>query len=171
MKLPKRKTIRLKDYDYSSPGVYFVTVCTSGHKKFFWDTTKCKMPVRNDNEVVLSKIGRIVECAVKNIPKRYSNVSVDKFVIMPNHIHMLIRIHSTEDGRPMVVPTRDGGCAPTLSCIIQQMKGFVTKQIGFPVWQSRFYDHIIRNQKDYNEKWLYIEYNPINWERDDFYVD
>ncbi|MBQ8000343.1 MAG: transposase [Ruminococcus sp.] len=106
MDLPKRKNIRLKEYDYSSPGVYFVTVCASERKKYFWNSEKCVVPVLKYDEVVLSEMGKEVETAINGITEYYQNVSVDKFVIMPNHIHMMIRINSTEDGRPMVVPTQ-----------------------------------------------------------------
>ena len=80
---------------------------------------------------------------------------------MPNHIHLLLQIHGGENGRAMP--------APTVSTVIQQMKGYVTKQIGFTVWQKLFYDHIIRNENDYREIWEYIENNPIKLTEDRFY--
>ena len=109
----------------------------------------------------LSEYGKIVDTAIKNIPIKYNAVSVDKYVIMPNHIHLLLQIHGGENGRAMP--------APTVSTVIQQMKGYVTKQIGFTVWQKLFYDHIIRNENDYREIWEYIENNPIKLTEDRFY--
>lgn len=82
---------------------------------------------------------------------------------MPNHIHLLLRIESDEDGRPMA--------APTVSTVIQQMKGYVTKQIGRPIWQKLFHDHVIRNEKGYQMIWNYIEENPMRWRDDCFYAE
>lgn len=88
-------------------------------------------------------------------------ISVDAFVIMPNHIHLLLQINTDEDGRPMA--------APTVSMVVNQMKGAVTKQIGHSVWQKGFYDHIIRGEKDYLDVQKYIEDNPYKWEEDEMY--
>ena len=79
---------------------------------------------------------------------------------MPNHIHMLISIYN-ENGRAMH--------APTISQIVQQLKGIVTKQIGYSVWQKLFHDHIVRNKNDYEKIWQYIDTNPQNWQKDCFY--
>ena len=135
--LPKRKQNRLKDYDYSSPGAYFVTICTKNKEKYFESVgATCG---RQQQNCSLSKLGVIAEEEIYNITKVYgSNIKVDKYVIMPNHIHMLIII---EGGRPKV--------SPTISRIIQQFKGAVTKKVGIPLWQNSFHDHIIRNYEDY----------------------
>lgn len=82
-------------------------------------------------------------------------MSVDKYVIMPDHIHMLLQIHSDGNGRPMV--------APTIDRIVKQMKGYITKQIGFSIWQKSYNDHIIRGKYDYREAWEYIENNPLKY--------
>lgn len=81
---------------------------------------------------------------------------------MPNHIHLLLIIEGSIDGRPLV--------APTISRVIKQMKGYVSKQIGYSVWQKSFIDHIIRNEKDYIEHYTYIENNPVKWEMDELYI-
>ena len=88
-------------------------------------------------------------------------ISVDCYVIMPNHVHMILFIDRS---------TEQGVSAPTLSHVVQQMKGHVTKCIGKAVWQSRFYDHVIRNVQDYREIWTYIENNPAKWLEDRYYV-
>ncbi len=92
-------------------------------------------------------------------------VYVDKYVIMPNHIHMILRIDvlSDFDGRPMAVPT--------ISQAINQFKGWVSKRSGFYVWQGRFHDRILRNEREYTGAWQYIENNPINWQNDKYYVE
>ena len=80
---------------------------------------------------------------------------------MPNHIHLLLTIGSDEYGRPMV--------APTMSRVVQQLKGYVAKRIGHSVWQKLFHDHIIRNREDYDEHVKYILENPMRWQYDDLY--
>lgn len=157
MDLPKRKPNRLKKYDYGKTGAYFITVCAKDRKNLFWNNVGAGIA----RPFKLSEYGKIVDTAIKNIPIKYNAVSVDKYVIMPNHIHLLLQIHGGENGRAMP--------APTVSTVIQQMKGYVTKCVGFPVWQKLFYDHIIRGEEDYREIWEYIENNPLKWREDRFY--
>jgi len=152
MNLPKRKSIRLKKYDYSTPGVYFVTLCTKSRDAILSEIV-VGASIARPKEIHLTKYGKIVENAIKNIPKYYPVIYVDNYVIMPDHIHLLLQIHSDVNGRPMV--------APTIDRVIQQTKGFITKQIGFPIWQKSFYDHIVRGENDYKEIWEYIESNPF----------
>ena len=102
----------------------------------------------------LTRIGQLTETAILAIPDRYPGVFVDHYVIMPNHVHLILRLDA-ESGRPMVVPT--------VGRILQQMKGWVTKQANQPVWQSRYYDHVIRDDYDYKIKYQYIDENPENW--------
>ena len=97
-----------------------------------------------------------MEDAIKGIAKHYPAVSVDNYVIMPNHIHLLLQIHADSDGRSMI--------APTISTVVRQMKGVASKEAGFSLWQKGFYDHVIRNETDYLEIWKYIEENPIRWQ-------
>ena len=152
MDLPKRKPIRLKDYDYSTPGAYFITICVKEHKAILSNINVGANIVR-PQEIHLTKYGEIVENAIKNIPKHYSNISVDNYVIMPDHIHLLLQIHTNENGRPLV--------APTINRVIKQTKGYITKQIGSSIWQKSFNDHIIRGREDYKSIWEYIENNPL----------
>lgn len=111
----------------------------------------------------LSKCGQIVLKTIEQIPIHYQAISVDCYVVMPNHIHMLLQIHSDCDGRPMV--------APTIATVVNQMKGIVSKHVGFSVWQKGFYDLVIRSKTDYQEVWEYIEGNPIKWAEDKLYID
>ena len=152
--LPKRKSIRLKGYDYSSVGSYHITICTKDKEKLFWNTVGATSG-RPQNDYVLSEYGEIVEQEIQKIENIYDAVKVDKYVVMPNHIHMLISIVSDEFGRPKV--------APTISRIVQQFKGSVSKQTGFSIWQKGYIDHIIRGQADYDETWQYIDENPLKW--------
>ena len=156
---PKRKKNRLKDYDYSSCGAYFLTICCAERKNYFWNSTaKTTASPRFVGEPTLSHYGEIVKCAIQRMPEIYPAVSVESYVIMPDHVHLLLMIRADEYGRPMV--------APTISRIVQQLKGWVTKRIGTSVWQKLFFDHIIRDQRDYEEHVRYIEENPIYWRID-----
>ena len=150
-KLPKRKSSRLENYDYSSCGAYFVTICTSERQNYFWE--KVGATIGRPQDVELSPYGKIVDEAINNIPKIYPAVSVEEYVIMPDHVHLIIFVKSDESGRPMV--------APTLSRVVQQLKGYVTKRLGKPIWQKLFFDHIIRNGQDYDEHVKYIYENPM----------
>lgn len=151
--LPKRKAIRIGDYDYSTPGAYFITVCTANRAKIFWDRVGADI-IRPQN-VPLSAAGKIVVQAIQQIPNHYENVSVDKYCIMPDHIHMILRIESDIGGRII--------SAPTVSTVVGSMKRWVSRQVGKPIWQKSFYDHGIRNQQDYDEIWQYIENNPLKY--------
>lgn len=150
MDLPSRKKNRLENYDYNENGAYFITICVKDRKKIL-----CNIVGANIVRPQLTQYGEIVNKAIKNIPSHYNSITIDKYVIMPDHVHLLLQIHSTNDGRTMF--------APTLDRVIKQTKGYITKQIGFPIFQRSYYDHIIRNQEDYNEIWEYIENNPKKW--------
>ncbi len=161
MDLPKRKPNRLPEFDYSSPGAYFITICTKDKKCIFWDTVGAS--IARPQTPRLSGLGAIVDRSIRSISSHYPAVSVDHYAVMPNHIHLLLQIHTDKDGRAML--------APTISTVVQQFKGIVTKQIGQTVWQKLFYDHVVRNEKDYLQIWEYIEGNPAKWQEDCFYIE
>lgn len=158
-----RKNNRLEFYDYSQNGAYFVTICAKDKQKIFWNNQQCSVgAVRCRPQDKLNHLGLIVKIGIEKIPLYYQNITVDKYVIMPNHVHLIIRIDNNDiNGRPMT--------APTLSQIVNQFKGYCSKQIGHPVWQKSFHDHIIRNQADYNRIWEYVDTNAIKWESDCYY--
>ena len=151
--LSNRKPIRIENYDYSTPGAYFITVCTANREKLFWNSVGAD--TIRPQDVTLSAAGKIVEQAIRQIPVHYENISVDKFCIMPDHIHLILRIESNLDGRMI--------SAPTVSTVIGSMKRWISRQVGKPIWQKSFYDHGIRNQQDYDEIWQYIENNPLKY--------
>lgn len=160
MELPKRKPNRLTEYDYSQPGAYFITICTKNKEKLFWEDVGAS--IARPEKPQLSFYGNVVQEAILNIPKIYPTISVDNYVVMPNHIHLLLQIHTDDSGRAML--------APTISKVVQQMKGYVTKQLGVSIWQKLFHDHVVRRETDYLEVWNYIEGNPSKWEEDCFYM-
>ncbi len=169
---PKRKDIRLKNYDYSSPGAYFVTICTEKRKNLFWGDTfdaeafswrsvgaNCVRP----QNLPLSNIGKIVSEELEIWNKTYDAVSLHSYVIMPDHIHIMVVISADEYGRPQV--------APTIERMVKQFKGAVTKKIGYPIWQKSFIEHIIRNTQDYETITNYIYEDPIRWYYDELYTE
>ena len=156
MDTPKRKPNRLPDFDYSTPGAYFITICTKDRRNLFWVDVGASIA-----RPQLTKWGEITATSICDIPKHYPAISVDHYVVMPNHIHLLLQINTDTNGRPMV--------APTISTVIQQLKGIVTKQIGQPIWQKLYHDHVIRGETDYLKIWEYIDNNPAKWKEDCFY--
>ena len=161
MELPKRKQNRLMEYDYSTPNAYFITICTENRRNLFWQDVRAIID-RPEN-VPLTKLGTIARQSIMDIPKHYPMISIDRYVIMPNHIHLLLQIHTDVYGRSMI--------APTVSTVIRLMKGTVSKQAGFSLWQKGFHDHVVRNKDDYHEIWKYIEGNPGKWAEDKLYMD
>ncbi len=161
MELPKRKLTRLKGYDYSTPGAYFITICTQDRKELL-----SEIIVGDDAYIVpknsLSKIGLICDKYINNINIKYENVTVDKYVIMPNHIHFIIFLHGTMRASS---PTKN------IETIIRSFKTMVTKEICYSIWQRSYHDHIIRGEKDYQKIWEYIDTNPLKWNLDCFYND
>ena len=109
----------------------------------------------------LTYAGRNVEDRIRMIDVVYDGiVHVDHHVVMPNHVHMLLRI--TDGGRRIA--------APTIMTVVNQFKGAVSKALGMSCWQKSFHDHIIRNEADYQRIWEYIEANPGKWEEDRYYI-
>ena len=159
--LPNRKTIRLADYNYSTPGAYFITICTANREKLFWSDRRGELC--SPANVPLSDIGMIVDNEIKKLNSVYDAVRVDKYCIMPDHIHLIISINTDESGRTRRGELRSPVSAPTISRVIKQFKGSITKQVGRPIWQKSFYDHGLRNQQDYDEIWAYIENNPLKY--------
>ena len=97
-----RKQIRLKEYEYSLPGAYFITICTKNRKNYFWKNVGAR--IARPTEEDLSEYGITVKNAIESIPKHYSSITVDKYAIMPDHIHLLLQIHTDFDGRAMRGP-------------------------------------------------------------------
>jgi len=160
MELPKRKQNRLTEYDYSTANAYFITVCTNNRKNLLWkDVGKS---IDRPENIPLTNLGMTVKQVIHDIPKHYPAITVDHAVVMPNHIHLLLQINTDTDGRPLA--------APTISTVINQTKGVVSKKAGFSIWQKGFYDHVIRSEQDYLDTWNYIEGNPSKWAEDKLYI-
>lgn len=195
--LHHRRSIRLKGYDYTQAGGYFVTICTHRHESILGKVV--------DGKMQLSPYGQIAFDFWPEIPAHFPNVEVAPFVIMPNHVHVIIMIHESrrgavaaplggetppvqdmEDGQAMrgeTLPARDmgegrvkGGETPPrygLGQIVAYYKYQTTQRInalrgspGVPFWQRNYYEHIIRNEVEWQKIWDYIQINPLRWEED-----
>ena len=161
MPLPQRKRLRLLDYDYSAPGAYFVTICTRS-RRCILSHIPVGAAALGGPPTILSDAGQVVEKYLLS-SSRSPGVHIDNYVIMPNHVHLLIRIEN-----PCGPP---GAAAPTASLprIISGFKRLVNKELGTNIWQRSFHDHIIRGDADYREIWQYIETNPARWRADRLY--
>ena len=171
MDLPKRKQIHLPDYDYSAPGAYFVTVCT--YEKRCILSTITVGAIHESPAVHLTDAGVIVQRIISCLPQRYPNLAVDHFVIMPNHIHLLLRI--TEDRAIRESPLRENGSRSLLDKAVGFLKMNSSKAIHalFPdltVWQRSYHEHVIRGEDDYRMIWDYIDTNPARWAEDRYYI-
>jgi len=155
--LPERKRIRLNGYNYSYKGAYFITICVKDKHEMLGTIDVGAATCRP--HITLSEYGKILDDAINNINNIYECVHVDCYVIMPNHMHMIVSI--LERGRQVA--------APTISLVVGNMKRVVSKQIGFSLWQKSFHDHIIRSEDDYNRIWKYIDDNPTLWSEDCYY--
>ena len=164
-KLPKRKNIRLKEYDYSLEGYYFITICTKDRKEILGQIKPVGVALLGDpkektiEQIDLKNEGKIVKKHINNCNKIFDNIFIDEYVIMPNHIHLIIVL---SNGSPR-------SATPTIPKIINAYKSIVTKEIGYPIWQRNYYEHVIRNEKEYYEIKKYIQNNIINWEMDKYF--
>ena len=147
MDLPKRKQIRLPEYDYSTPGAYFVSICTT-QRRCILSEIAVGAATSRPPEVRLTALGMVVASAVSNISSVYPAISIDNYVIMPNHVHLILRIVT----------------------VIGHMKRWASMRAGTALWQKSFHEHVIRNEEDYRQIWEYVENNPARWAEDRYYA-
>ena len=165
MEYPKRKQVRLPEYDYSSPGAYFVTICTEGRKSFL-----SRVAVGEGlapPAVTLTPIGQIVEKQLLSLPERFPSVEIEKYVIMPNHLHILLSLHDDSGG---------ASPSPTLFDVIRVFKSLSTRlskelRGDSLLFQRSYHEHVIRGAADYRQFWEYIDTNPAKWAEDRYYTD
>lgn len=159
---PERKPNRLRKYDYSTSGSYFITICTLNRD--------CVLSSINSGKVTLTEIGKIAEQQILSIPGRYSAVAIDEYVIMPNHIHMILVINKEKDD----INTAGGASpSPTVPDVIRTIKSQTTRSsdCNGKLFQRSFHDHIIRNKKDHDMIKWYIQNNPARWQEDCFHPE
>ncbi|WP_181305145.1 transposase [Rufibacter sp. XAAS-G3-1] len=175
----RRRSVRLKGYDYGQAGAYFITICTHERDPLFGE-------IRN-GEMHLNAFGQIAYQEWLNTPAVRPNVSLDVFVVMPNHLHGILLITGPDDRMDSLPPAADEGVcntplpfkspSNTIGSIVRGYKAAVTKQInllksdevGIDVWQRSYHEHIIRNERSYQHISDYIINNPLQWEADMFH--
>ena len=141
----RRKTNRLKNYDYSQDGVYLITICTQNKEKIFGD-----IDFSEHAQVILNDTGKILDDYIKQIEE------VENYIIMPNHIHLILNLINDDKNR-------------SIQSIVSSIKRNLTKEIGYPVFQKSFHDHVIKNENEYENIWNYVENNAERWREDCFY--
>ena len=165
---PVRKNLRLQEYDYNTPGAYFITFCTHNRRNILSSIVGAiqESPVSR-----LSICGMIVDSLIRSVPDRF-HVTIDSYVIMPNHVHLMVMLSEADAQRAILEsPLQDrsiiskvvGYIKMNASKAIRQQYGDVT------VWQRGYHDHVVRNRADYEMIAKYIHENPIRWELDKFY--
>lgn len=166
----RRRSIRLKDYDYSQAGAYFVTICTYGKESIFGNVV--------DGEMQLNECGRVVEEEWVKTAEIRKNVELGVSVVMPNHFHGILAIVDDCRGTARCAPTVGNRrfakmTSASLPAIIRSFKSAATKRINelrgthnTPVWQRNYYEHVIRNEDDLDEIREYIVNNPLKWDLD-----
>ena len=182
MDQPKRKHPRLKEYDYSQNGSYFATICVKDRRTILGaiDRRAADCAVGRDDPIPpaesapgiriaggeevpaisLSRVGAICDRYIRGIDSAYPGVHVDSYVIMPNHVHLLLCF----DGGGM------GSSRPTLPMVIRAFKRMTTREIGHPIWQDSFYEHTLRCNEDLDGVRRYILENPARWDSDEYFA-
>ena len=168
-----RRSIRLRGFDYASPGAYFVTIVTQGRSTVFGEIL--------DGEMRLSPWGHIAEECWRALPDHFPHAALGAFVVMPNHVHGIIVLHERADvpsvgATHWVAPTKPRGPQRgSIGAIVGAYKMAVTRRIaeefgeGMVVWQRNYHEHVIRDERDHDRIRRYIESNPMNWTSDDGY--
>ncbi|MDR1937631.1 MAG: hypothetical protein LBQ73_03910 [Tannerellaceae bacterium] len=174
--LHHRRSIRLKGYDYSQAGMYFITICCQDRS--------CRFGAIENGEMILNDMGKLIEEEWQYLKIKYPHIELHEYVIMPNHFHAIVEIVGAGSARPKMeteketkppIPSEAGRAnpAPTIGNIIGFFKYQTTKKINLPVklWQRNYYEHIIRNEQSYQNISNYIINNPAKWTEDKFYTD
>ena len=193
-KLPRRKNIRLQNYDYSQAGYYFITICTQDKQRLFGEIA--------DGKLLLNVGGEMIKKWIYQLENKFPQILIDKYIVMPNHVHCIIVnmemdwcVYSQDDeledvGADLCVCPQNGNIKYkkgeyinlSLSQIIQWFKTMTTNEYIqgvkngiYPVfnkrlWQRNYYDRVIRNEQEYEKIYEYIETNPLKWEEDEYYI-
>ena len=179
MEFPKRKSTRHPVYDYNSPGYYFITICTKNKSMLLGQIVGRSLPDAPERTGVYPtehpeaapyiqyyEYGEIALRQLDIMASYYKEIILEKYVVMPNHIHLLLHI-------PGHFPPNNTNSLrknAAVSQFVGTFKRFCNKQYGCNIWQTSFHDHVIRGEDDYQKIWMYIETNPIRWQKDCFYT-
>jgi REP element-mobilizing transposase RayT len=186
-KTHRRRSIRLKGYDYTQAGAYFITICSHQREHVFGEVV--------NGEMKLSKFGLVAKQQWEKLPKRFPNIELGAFALMPNHGHGVIQIieherrgiaedgrrgtadklndHIDESSRRAPTERFQKPVAGSIPTIVRSYKSAVAYRINLvrgtndvPVWQRNYYEHIVRNERELELITKYIDYNPFNWQLD-----
>ena len=164
--LLQRKSTRLKCFDYGTTGAYFITICT-GNRRTILSKIVGDGVLDVPHNVELLPCGIIADKYINQMDGFYDDISVDQYIIMPNHIHIILIVSENgSSGTP--TPTSQNS---TVSRFVSNFKRYCNKEIGQNIWQRGFYDHVVRNRKDYEQIKKYIYENPSKWFYDELYID
>ena len=154
----------MESFDYSSNGMYFITLCTTQHKQILSQVVGTGVP--DGPRIYLSEYGVVADNQIKIMSDFYDDLKVLKYVIMPNHIHLLLQV--CNDNGPSGMPVHTDNRNSVVSKFIGTFKRFCNKQYGQNIWQSRSFDRVIRTEEEYKKIWNYIESNPSKWSEDKY---
>ena len=161
--IAKRKNNRLQGYSYSENGIYFLTICSKDKAKIFGEVVGDG--VLDVPKTQLSNYGKIVEEILLELDRHYQYITVDKYVIMPNHVHLLLTVmlHNGTSRTPS--PTN-----AVVPSFISTWKRFSNKRASVQLFQRSYHDHVVRNEADFLACWKYIDENPVKWQEDELYM-
>ena len=158
----RKNSLRLQGYDYSRPGAYFITLCTKNGEMMFGEVVYAPCA-----KMKLTAYGTVVQTVLEQVNEHYANLRLEAYIIMPNHIHMLIQI--IDRGNYAETEITSNPCKALTATVVRTLKTLTTKAIGFSLWQRSYYDNIVRNAHEYEIIKNYIENNPSTWAKDKFY--
>ena len=174
--LKKRKTTRLRGADYNCSGAVFLTLCTKDRQCTLSRVVGTGVP--DGPQIELTRLGEIADKYIRQLNDFYEEILVENYVIMPNHIHILLWVKNDKGSQAQVTAQNgpSGTPVPTVqnsipSRFVSTFKRFCNKECGRNMWQHRSYDHIIRNRQDLEEHLRYIYENPMRWYYDELYAE
>ena len=166
--LPVRKPMRLPGWDYSQYGCYFLTICIKNRKPIL--SKIVGRGILDAPEIRFSDHGQSVQQTIEYLQANNLDISIHNWVVMPNHLHILLSIVADRSG----VIGASGMPRPTNAVIpklVSSLKRFTNQKAGFDLWQTGYYDHIIRDDEDFIRRWRYIDNNPAVWLDDEYYSE
>ena len=168
--LPTRKPNRLPEYDYSQNGAYFITFCTEGKQKLLSEIVGDG--VLDVPTVQLTTYGKILDELLQAVNAHYKGICLEKYIIMPNHVHFIVFINTEEIDDPCNGTSRTPSPTnATIPRLVSTLKRLTNRKIGKNIWQRSYYDHVIRDENDFLRIWNYIDGNPSKWQEDCYYLE
>lgn len=166
--MPERKKTGLTGWDYSSEGTYFLTICAKERRNIFSQIVGCG--ILDAPYVQLSKYDASVQRSMLYLSENTAGIKLEKWVIMPNHVHLLVNVLKDPTGcsGASEMPRPANGVIPKF---LSSLKRFTNRENGVQLWQNGYYDHIVRDEADFLRIWQYIDNNPAVWLEDKYYSE